>query len=79
MVKSSIKPPAASARAVASPTARRLSSQAAPGLPVNTVGAMAASAGYSFGVKACEPRIRSGLAALIAARSGLPRVPMPGS
>ena len=46
---------------------------------MNTVGAMAASAEYSFGVSACEPRIRSGLAALIAATSGLLRVPTPGS
>ena len=61
------------------PQPRRLSCQAAPGAPVNTVGAISANAEYNFGVRACEPRIKSGLAALIAVRSGLLRVPTPGS
>ena len=54
------------ARPVAAPTVRRLSCHAAPGGPVNTVGAIADSCGKASGVSASEPRIRSGLAALIA-------------
>ena len=44
-VKSPIRSPAASARPVAAPVVRRLSCHLAPGASVNTVGAMAASAG----------------------------------
>ena len=73
-----IRASAAAPRAVAAPTPRRLSSQAAPGAPVNTVGAIAANCGYSFGVSATEPRIRSGCAAVTALRSGALRVPTPG-
>jgi hypothetical protein len=43
--KPSIRPPEASKRPVAAPTVRRLAFQSTPGGPVNTVGAMADSAG----------------------------------
>ncbi|BBY41698.1 hypothetical protein MMAN_58320 [Mycobacterium mantenii] len=77
------KPPSnvstAAPRPVAAPTARRLSSQAAPGAAVNTVGAIAGNCGYKVGVKPCDPRIRSGWAAAIAFTSGWDRVPTPGT
>src|SRR5262249_54668536 len=50
-----------------------------PGGAVNTVGAIPASCGYNFGVSPIEPRIRSGWAAAMPPRSGLVRVPTPGT
>ena len=46
--------------------------------PVNTVGAIAESSANASGVRACEPRIRSGAAAWMPARSGALRVPIAG-